>query len=119
MRPLFQLNDHRRVDLEAGGEGMLGEDWGVFVVRSASDRATVLRIIAGNGMAWDHVSVSTHKRCPTWAEMEQVKRMFFTADETAMQLHVPPSDHINIHPYVLHLWRPHDAAIPLPPTILV
>jgi hypothetical protein len=32
-----------------------------------------------------------------------------------MQLHVATADHINCHPYCLHLWRPHAAAIPLPP----
>jgi len=77
--------------------------------------AAALRIIAANGGGWDHVSVSLVDRCPTWDEMEHVKRLFFKPDETAMQLHVPPSDHINRHPYVLHLWRPHRCAIPMPP----
>jgi hypothetical protein len=47
--------------------------------------------------------------------MEYVKRAFFKDDETAMQLHVPPTQHINNHPYVLHLWRPVKVAIPMPP----
>jgi hypothetical protein len=38
--------------------------------------------------------------------MAFVKRLFFRDDETAMQLHVPASDHVNQHPYCLHLWRP-------------
>lgn len=65
-----------------------------------------LRIIVSNGMGWDHVSVSRHDRCPTWDEMEAVKRWFLKPAETAMQLHVPESDHINKHPHCLHLWRP-------------
>jgi hypothetical protein len=54
-----------------------------------------LRVLAsrddgqGSGMGWDHVSVSTQVRCPTWEEMEFVKRLFFEDGETAMQLHVP------------------------------
>jgi hypothetical protein len=36
-----------------------------------------------------------------------------------MQLHVPLVDHINTHPNVLHLWRPRDAEIPLPPSDFV
>jgi len=66
-----------------------------------------MRVMASAGMGWDHVSISRQNRCPNWPEMEHIKRLFFRDDETAMQLHVPPSDHISIHPYCLHLWRPH------------
>jgi hypothetical protein len=78
-----------------------------------------LHIIASWGGGWDHVSVSLHDRCPTWDEMERVKRAFFLDGETAMQLHVPVKDHINVHPYCLHLWRPHEGSIPLPPKWMV
>jgi len=74
-----------------------------------------LRIIAASGGGWDHVSVSLETRCPTWDEMDFIKRVFFKETETAMQLHVPEADHINIHPFVLHLWRPHLRKIPVPP----
>lgn len=74
-------------------------------------------VIASNGDGWDHVSVSTEGRCPTWEEMDRIKRLFFKHDEVAMQLHVAVSNHISCHPYTLHLWRPHGVkrAIPLPP----
>lgn len=89
----------------------------VFEIRH---KGVSLRIIATINDGWDHVSVSTQHRCPTWDEMEFVKREFFHPHETAMQLHVPPSDHVNIHPYCLHLWRPNDGReIPRPPAELV
>lgn len=75
----------------------------------------ILRCIASSDGDWDHVSVSLDKRCPSWNEMAFIKRRFFRDDETAMQLHVPVDDHINVHPYCLHMWRPHRVAIPLPP----
>lgn len=78
-----------------------------------------LCVIAASGDGWDHVSVSHRNRVPTWDEMEHIKRLFFEDDETAMQLHVPPSEHINRNPNVLHLWRPHDTPIPRPPTYMV
>lgn len=78
-----------------------------------------LVVIAANGEGWDHISVSAPNRTPTWSEMEAIKRLFFEPHETAMQLHVPPADHINRHPYVLHLWRPHDMMIPRPPGWMV
>lgn len=74
-----------------------------------------LRVIATSGGGWDHVSVSLEDRTPTWAEMDWVKRKFFRPEEVAMQLHVTAENHVNIHPHVLHLWRPHAAEIPLPP----
>jgi hypothetical protein len=80
---------------------------------------TELRVIAANDGSWDHVSVSTRHRTPVWAEMEWIKHRFFRSNEVAMQLHVPVKDHINIHPFVLHLWRPHRVDIPLPPAKFV
>src|SRR5882672_9247876 len=62
-----------------------------------------LRVIASHGDGWDHVSVSCHHRCPTWNEMSFIKSVFFFDAETVMQLHVPSSDHVNYHPFCLHL----------------
>jgi hypothetical protein len=99
--------------------GWAGDDTcGMFKVPSPVDKAE-LTIVASAGDGWDHVSVSRRNRCPNWAEMEHVKRLFFKDEETAMQLHVPPSDHINCHPTCLHLWRPLDAEIPRPPSSMV
>lgn len=82
-------------------------------------RINNLFVIASCGLGWDHVSVSLRNRCPTWEEMEIVKHLFFLPLETAMQLHVPRANHINFHPYALHLWRPQHASIPRPPKELV
>lgn len=68
---------------------------------------------------WDHVSVSRRNRTPNWQEMEHVKRLFFAADEIAVQFHVAEADHISIHPHTLHLWRWTHMPIPLPPKELV
>lgn len=64
--------------------------------------------------AWEHVSVSLRSRCPTWAELEYVKRIFWRDDEWSIQLHAPPAAHISVHPHVLHLWRP-IGDLPVPP----
>lgn len=121
MRSLYTLNKWRRTDkavLEMYGDA--GDDTaGVFETESPDDGLMVLHIVASSGGGWDHVSVSTRHRCPTWSEMEFIKRAFFKDDETAMQLHVPAGDHINCHPHCLHLWRPHIQTIPRPPSIMV
>jgi len=79
----------------------------------------MLAVLASGYGGWDHVSVSLPNRCPTWPEMEHVKRLFFRPDACAMQLHVPVSDHISRHPYCLHIWRPHGLEIPRPPAEFV
>jgi len=98
----------------------MGDDYnGCFVYKNPALVGPVLRVIAGRGHGWDHVSVSLAERCPIWAEMEWVKRRFFKEDEVAFQLHVPPKDHISVHPYTLHLWRPLNERIPMPPSYMV
>jgi len=91
---------------------------GIFVLRSEDD-GKIIRVIATNSDDWDHVSVSREDRAPTWMEMEQVKRIFFHKSEMAYQLHVKVKNHINIHPNCLHMWRPHNIEIPVPPLEMV
>lgn len=121
MRDLHELDRYRETRLEklAHTGGWPGDEaHGCFVIPSVIDKA-VMVVVAANDLGWDHISVSKRNRVPNWLEMSQVHRLFFQADEVAMQLHMPEDQHINIHPYVLHLWRPHGLAIPLPPRIFV
>ena len=78
-----------------------------------------LAIIGSNGGGWEHVSVSTRMRCPTWQELEWVKRQLWSAEDCVMQLHVPVAAHVNCHPHTLHLWRPLETSIPMPPSFMV
>lgn len=110
MRPLLQLQGHAIAGVPLNDHG------GCFLIPC---NGVTLRVIAAVGMGWDHVSLSLENRCPTWEEMEFIKRLFFLPTEWAMQLHAPPSQHISIHPYCLHLWRPQKQKLPIPPAILV
>jgi len=111
-----------------GYAGRYGDTFGAFLV-PASKLGAELRILAsesrnareefGAEYAWDHVSVSTPARPPSWAEMCFVKRLFWADDETVMQLHVPAGEHINCHPHTLHLWKPQLLTIPRPPRMMV
>lgn len=112
----YRLTDPRDLVWSEGWAG--DEAHGAFHLSSPIDRATLL-VVACNDEGWDHVSVSRKNRCPNWAEMSHVHRMFFEPNEVAMQLHMPVRDHINVHPYVLHLWRSHTQVLQLPPKIFV
>lgn len=93
-----------------------GADYGRFYVMGPCD--AVLCIFVG-GETWEHVSVSTQRRCPNWIEMSAVKDWFWNDDECVAQFHPPKSEYINNHPYTLHLWRHPQHPFELPPSILV
>lgn len=120
MRDLRVLECYRNHEWGNRAHGWAGDETcGTFCVPSPIDGAE-LAVIASSGEGWDHVSISRRNRCPNWPEMEHVKRLFFRDDETAMQLHVPPSQHISFHPHCLHIWRPNDGReIPMPPAEFV
>jgi hypothetical protein len=121
MKRLRELNQYRDKAWERRMTGRTAAEMGVQdtvgAFRLQGPCGAELRLVVSAEEGWDHVSVSTTlPRCPNWTEMEFVKRLFFRPDEVAMQLHVPPKDHISVHPHCLHLWRPHEpASIPLPP----
>lgn len=69
---------------------------------------------------WEHVSVSISKtRCPSWEMMCYIKSVFWDPEDLVVQYHPPQSQHVNNHKACLHLWRPLDQTLPLPPSILV
>ena len=99
-----------------------GEPFGKFFIPGPHGRT--LQVIASNGDAelgvnWEHVSVSTPSRCPNWPEMCFVKSLFWDEEECVMQVHPPRSKWINNHPFCLHMWRPLNDHIPLPPEVAV
>lgn len=79
------------------------------------NRAKGMVVVASSGEGWDHVSVSFRDRCPTWDEMEDVRRDFFSPTDTVIQIHPPLADYVNLCKNCLHLWRPWHSEIPLPP----
>lgn len=75
--------------------------------------------ISSDQLGWEHVSVSTTRRCPNWIEMNFIKDLFWDDEDCVMQLHPPKSEYVNNHPFCLHLWRPIDQSIPRPQSALV
>lgn len=99
-----------------------GDDFGNFLIPpSLAAKTPALLIQASSGLGWEHVSVSVigHTRCPTWQEMCKIKELFWDDEDAVMQLHPPKSEYVNNVANCLHLWRPTEATIPLPDSILV
>lgn len=78
-----------------------------------------LNFIMSWGAGFEHCSVSMPTRCPSWEQMCVMKELFWKDDEVCMELHPAKKDYVNNHPYCLHIWRPINQEIPLPPTIMV
>jgi hypothetical protein len=94
---------------------------GLFIVQGPCGAR--LTIMASDGQdpdaqGWEHVSVSTDRRCPNWIEMCFVKDLFWSAEACVVQFHPRASQYIDCHPYCLHLWR-HPGGFPEPPPHLV
>ena len=121
---IWHIAEPFRLTNAPGYETKPGDDYGAFLIPHAKT-GVKLQCLAVSGAvsardlgkeyAWDHVSVSLPNRCPNWIEMDFVRSIFWTDDETVMQLHVPVKEHRNLHPNCLHLWRPLLFPIPRPP----
>lgn len=96
----------------------VGVDGGAYVLPSCEPGWSLFFILS-NGLGWEHVSVRAQQRnrtrIPTWKEMCQVKAACWDPEDTVIQVHPPASRYVNVHPHVLHLWRPIGQAVPLPP----
>lgn len=99
---------------------------GHFEVPKPSDKRLTLYCIASNGEGWEHVSVSIRdrkgnqaNRIPTWYDMCEVKDSFWGPEDAVIQIHPRKSEYVNNHEFVLHLWRPTDRELHLPPPHLV
>ena len=94
---------------------------GAFLVQSPEPGWT-LALIMSDGEGWDHVSVHAFKRdgailrTPTWKEMAFVKGLCWDGEDVVIQYHPAKSSYVNLHPHVLHLWRPTNGHhVPVPP----
>jgi hypothetical protein len=116
----FHVPERYRIRSGPLGSGPDYGNNGAFLIPpSLAGKRPALRVIATDNDGWEHVSVSTPSRCPTWDEMCLVKLLFWDAEDCVMQLHPPESRWINNHPHCLHLWRPQAVEIPQPPAWMV
>src|SRR5215831_14844233 len=80
-----------------------------------------VKMLAGDGRGWQHVSVSIHGSSlpPSWSIMCQVKDLFWETEDWVIQFHPAHSEYVNNHPGVLHLWKPTQADFPKPDRLMV
>ena len=98
-----------------GSDSSIGNN-GAFQINRAG---RLYYVIASDQEGWDHVSISSDKRTPSWETMCWIKDQFFEKDEVVLQYHVAEKDHVNIHEHCLHLWRNQNEEVKLPPRFMV
>jgi len=76
--------------------GTLASAQGLLVICSATRERDEKR--------WIHVSMSRRRRLPSYDDMCLVKNQFLGANRLAVQVFARAQHHVNINPYVLHLW---------------
>lgn len=110
-----------------------GDRFGVFYIPQGIDALIVIfddgtygEPINGTytGSGWEHLSCRVkmgkgQERVPSYSELNWLKQLFWDDEECVMHLYPPKSEHVNNHPFVLHLWRPLHAEIPRPRKELV
>jgi hypothetical protein len=96
-----------------------GATYGFALIPGPLARQLTVIFSGADETGWEHVSVSMPTKTPAWAEMAFIKSLFWADEDTVMQVHPPKSNYVNTHEHCLHLWRPVNQAIPMPPTILV
>jgi len=138
MRDPIQL---RKQIEESGGHVLREGEDGMAATVPLQGGGVILCLIVSWGDGWDHVSahaeademkpsrppvgehqVSTGRllrRCPRWSEMCFVKDLCFFENECVVQYHPPSKDYVNQSPEVLHMWKPQNKPIPMPPISMV
>lgn len=90
---------------------------GKLKIENGIDKA--LHFIFSWGCGFEHLSVSTPIRTPSWEQMCMMKDIFWNDDEVCMQLHPKKEDYVNNMKFCLHIWKPIDTEIPTPPSIML
>lgn len=76
--------------------GNVGSAQGLLVICTATRER--------DGKRWLHASMSRRARLPSYEDMCLVKDVFVGRERLALQVFARSSQHVNINPFVLHLW---------------
>lgn len=57
-----------------------------------------------DGKNWLHVSFSRRNKMPDYNDITFIKKHFVGEDRKAIMVFPSKDEHVNIHPYCLHLW---------------
>ncbi len=116
MKKFEEIKKNKYVEIKKEGRDGFGG--------TVYDKKTRVRLnfIMSWGAGWEHCFVSItdrYKRCPSWEQMCFIKDTFWNEDECCIEYHPAKKDYVNNHEYCLHIWKPINIEIPMPPSIMV
>lgn len=100
------------IEAEAENDGIGGKYYDKY-------SGKYLNFIFSHQLGWEHLSVSMPGKTPTWDQMCVMKDIFWNEDEACVEYHPKKEDYVNNHQHCLHIWKPTNETLPLPPSILV
>ena len=100
------------IEAEAENDGIGGKYYDKY-------SGKFLNFIFSYQMGWEHLSVSMPNKTPSWDQMCVMKDIFWNEDEACVEYHPKKEDYVNNHQHCLHIWKPTNETLPLPPSILV
>ena len=114
MKPLEEIKKIKNLDVEYGEDGFGG-------YRTDPVDRRVYSVIFSWGGGWEHLSISpiTKKQMPSWDLMCRMKDMFWEENETCVEYHPAKENYVNNMPYCLHIRKPINQELPIPPSIFV
>ena len=114
MRSFEPLKIRQRLSRSYGQKWTVPVEFGPdgWILR-LDDRSVIVSCAEHDGAEWVHASMARPDELPTYNELKWLHAAVFGAGY-AYQVFPPPSDHVNIHEYALHLWGRHDGSAVLP-----
>lgn len=100
------------IEAEAANDGMGGKYYD-------KHSGKWLNFIFSYQLGWEHLSVSMPNKTPSWDQMCMMKDIFWGEEEACIQYHPRKEDYVNNHKHCLHIWKPTEEPLPIPPSILV
>ena len=88
------------------GFSVITEKLDGFMYKSKSKGLTVIQseAIELDNKKWLHTSYSRRNRTPTYEDTKFIKDNFIGKDKKSIMVFPSESEHVNYHPYCLHLW---------------
>ena len=113
--PILQIRQRLGRD-DWGVPEMFGPDgWKLDTLLLKRGRIIITADPVGSAFpeGWIHASMSWQTRLPSYDEMVHLHKAVWP-NGYSYQVFAPPSQHVNIHPYALHLWGMADGSAVLP-----
>jgi hypothetical protein len=91
-----------------------GPDGWFLVQLDGSGSVIVTTARQDDGIDWVHASWSYNERLPTYEELVVLRSAVWGSTGWAFQVFAPPTAHVSIHQFALHLWGRADGENPFP-----